>query len=406
MDGKAKRRGNGEGTTPRWDPKTRRWMAKYTGADGVRRTVTSSVPGPAGARVCRELMADALTVTREGELPKPTRLTVKVQMESWTKTWIDPENAHKPATGKDYRACTRLHINPEIGDKALNGEGRLNGSDVQTMLNNMKCAPGSRTPGKAVSETMRQHVYDILHAALKRAVTDNKAKSNAADSVPRPGRNTKVFVPWTEAQTHDFLDSVEDDRFEALWTIYLMCGPRQGEGIGLRWTDIDFDAGEVRFAGQLNRKTHLWELRKGSKLRPGAPVLMPMPDRVMDLLLERRSIQKREQVKAGPKWTGNAQDLVFTSRYGTPLCHNNIGDAWRLRVSRVEGLPATKPHGARHFAASYQYAGGADDKRVAAFLGQADNGETARKVYIHLPPTAAADAVARANAMRPRKVAG
>jgi integrase len=130
---------------------------------------------------------------------------------------------------------------------------------------------------------------------------------------------------------------------------------------------------------------------------------MEMPADVEDLLRARQTDQKREQLKAGRKWAGNAQDLVFTTRHGTPIPHNNVGGSWRVAVGRVDGLPYMKPHGSRHYAASYQFDAGASVAEVGALLGQDDR--TVTRTYIHLTHRSRSAAADRANALprRPRK---
>lgn len=397
------RRANGEGGAPAWQAGTRRWKASYTAADGSRRYVYSRTPGPAGAKECRVARDAALERTRGGDLPMPGRLTVGAWMDTWVATWIDG-TLDGPRTGaRDYRDCIRLHIAPAIGSRPLNGADKLTPTDVKRMLNGLTCKGGPRA-GQPMSGTSAQHIYDILHQALDRAIRDGKATTNAADGVDRPSRSTTAVTPWTDDQAAAFLASVEDDRLEALWNIVVLCGLRQGEVIGLRWADIDFTAGTLTVGGQLDRFTHAWKLRKGRKGNEGKAVTHAMPDRVADLLKARETAQKREQLRAGRRWTGNDQGLVFTTRKGTPIPHNNIGESWRVRVARVPGLPAVSFHGGRHYAASYQFAAGARIEEVAAFLGHAD-GSSVTRTYVHLTHQAGQAAAARANALPliPRK---
>jgi integrase len=49
------------------------------------------------------------------------------------------------------------------------------------------------------------------------------------------------------------LKGVRSDKFEALYTLCLMAGLRQGEELGLQWSDKDLDAGTLRVNRQLQR---------------------------------------------------------------------------------------------------------------------------------------------------------
>lgn len=388
------KRATGEGSVPRWNETRGYWQANYTAADGTRKSVYSSIPGPKGAAECRSKMAGALEVTRAGNLPASTRLTVATWMEEWISVW---KTDCKPRTIYNYQANLRTHITPAIGHKPLNGPDRLTATDVKAML--------SKMAAKGRSETTRQLVFDNLKAALAVAVEDGKATDNAAARVKRPGRDTVEFEPWTDAEVVTFLASVQGDRLEAVWYINLLLGTRLGEVIGIRWSDVDFETGTVTIAGQLDRFTHRFEGRKGRNAKPVSHV---MPDVVVDLLRERQTAQKREQIRAGHHWTGNPQGLVFTTRYGTPIPHNNLGPMWHRAISRVPGLRQIKLHGARHYTATMLNAAGYDDATVAAALGQRDKGITARKVYVHLRREAVSGAAREAAAALPlpaRKVA-
>jgi integrase len=47
--------------------------------------------------------------------------------------------------------------------------------------------------------------------------------------------------------------SVAGDRHECLYVLSLTCGLRMGEALGLKWTDIDLDAGTLRVNRQIQR---------------------------------------------------------------------------------------------------------------------------------------------------------
>jgi integrase len=92
-------------------------------------------------------------------------------------------------------------------------------------------------------------------------------------------------------------------------------GLRQGETLGLRWKDIDFDGGTVKVSGSLQRVPT-------SVREPGAPRLMLkdtktessrrtqiLPPLVTASLREHRHRHLEERVAAGSAWQDN--DLVF-----------------------------------------------------------------------------------------------
>ena len=62
-----------------------------------------------------------------------------------------------------------------------------------------------------------------------------------------PPRVPKAQIqPFTPADAKKLLDSVRGDRAEALYTVALAVGLRQGEALGLCWQDINIEAGTIR----------------------------------------------------------------------------------------------------------------------------------------------------------------
>lgn len=91
----------------------------------------------------------------------------------------------------------------------------------------------------------------MLHRVLEVAVRCGLVVRNVAALVDRPRvarRDVDVLSP---EEARAFLDTVRGDRLEALYTVPLGTGLRQGEALGLRWSDIDLDASMLTVRGAL-----------------------------------------------------------------------------------------------------------------------------------------------------------
>ncbi|GAB3213892.1 hypothetical protein GCM10027294_49490 [Marinactinospora endophytica] len=114
------------------------------------------------------------------------------------------------------------------------------------------------------------------------------------------------------------------DRFHALYVLALCLGLRRGELLGLRWQDVDLDAGRLEAA-------HTLQLAGGA-LRPVPPKTgdsshtVPLPDLCVKALREHRKRQSAERSDAAPGWDENG--LVFPSRRRTPLEPDNLRRSW------------------------------------------------------------------------------
>lgn len=384
----SRRRANGEGGAPVWVTATRRWKADYTGADGRRRCVYSSIPGPQGAAECRAKRDRGLDDVRAGVVPVPARLTVADWLDEWLRVWV-ADGSLSDRTVHNYRADIERHIVPAVGRRPLTKLGVTDVKELDLAL-----------AAKGLSGTTRQLVYDTLNRALKRAVINGLIAANPCERVDRPHRTTAEVDVWSIAEADQVIAATAGDRLEGLFAILLMLGLRKGEGLGLRWRDIEFEANSLTVAGQLNRFTGEHVPRKGH----AKPLVHDMPDRVRELLWARRTEQKREQVAAGRRWAGNAEGYVFTTPRGEAIPATTFDRAWRALVARA-GVRYLKPHGARHYAASTQYALGARDWEVAQFLGHADDSTVTRR-YVHLGQAVNREATARVNRLYPGAQAG
>ncbi len=64
---------------------------------------------------------------------------------------------------------------------------------------------------------------------------------NVTELVRAPRRASVQMLTLTEEQAKRFLEATRNDRFGALYVLALTTGMREGELLGLRWRDIDFD---------------------------------------------------------------------------------------------------------------------------------------------------------------------
>jgi len=93
----------------------------------------------------------------------------------------------------------------------------------------------------------------VLSAALTRAVREELITRNVARLVELPEWQASTIRPWTAEEARQFLDASRPDPLHAAFVILVTYGLRRGEVLGLRWTDIDLDAGTIHVRQQLQR---------------------------------------------------------------------------------------------------------------------------------------------------------
>ena len=232
-----KRKHNGEGSV--WRRSDGRWSgAAYVPLPGgriERRYVYGRTEEETWAKVRR--MLDNAT---RGIPTTPAGLTV----HAYLTEWLEHIQAHvRPSTHAGYDSNIRLHLAPRIGTKLL---VKLSVRDVRLMVTAM------RTDG--MKPRAIQYAHATLRAALEHACREELLTRNVAKLVrveqPTTDHDTP---PWTADEAKAFLRAVKDDRLAAMWTVALLLGLRRSEICGLRWTDLDLNAGTLRIARGVHR---------------------------------------------------------------------------------------------------------------------------------------------------------
>jgi integrase len=216
---------------------------------------------------------------------------------------------------------------------------------------------------------------------------------NAAALAESPPQSPGRAAPLTSDEARRVLAVAADHRLAALFRVALTMGLRQGELLGLRWTDVELEQATLRVAQALQRV--------GGKLIVKAPKseksrrTLRLPPSVVEALARHREAQELEQAAAGSRWTDSG--FVFVSTVGTPLDARNVLRIWH-RLLEDAGLERRAFHVTRHSAISLLIAEGVPLKVIQEVAGHAQLSTTA-DIYGHLFPEAfaeAADAMERA----------
>ncbi|NYH45876.1 integrase [Micromonospora jinlongensis] len=152
-----------------------------------------------------------------------------------------------------------------------------------------------------------------------------------------------------ERRGAQFLESAraDEDPLYAAYALVLVTGLRKGEALGLTWEDVDLDAGELTIGRQLQRLRGQL-LHRDTKTQ-ASDATLPLPDICLTALKLRSDQRNETEAAAGNAWHEN--DLVFTTRYGTPIEPRNLQRSWQARCDRAKVRPITV-HDARRACAT------------------------------------------------------
>jgi integrase len=152
-----------------------------------------------------------------------------------------------------------------------------------------------------------------------------------------------------------------------LYVLSLTMGLRMGEALGLRWSDVDLDAGTLRVNRQVQR------MRGGGGLVFSEPKnasrrTLELPQRAVEALRSHRKKQAGEKLRATDYGdTG----LVFATGKGTPIDAQNIINRYFKPLLKRAELPNIRWHDLRHTYATLLLARGTHPTYVQKSLGHA-----------------------------------
>jgi integrase len=187
----------------------------------------------------------------------------------------------------------------------------------------------------------------VLSGALKQAVRWQLITTNPANATKRPKQSQREIKPLSTAEAKRLLAAAEGDRHEGLYVLALSTGARIGELLGLRWSDLDFDAGTLRIE----------RTRSAAKTGPtfGSPKggrartvhLTPM---AVESLRSHRTRQSAERL-AAVVWED--ADLIFPTRTGGVVRPSTLTDDHFKPLLERAGLPrSVRFHDLRHTCAT------------------------------------------------------
>ncbi len=294
------------------------------------------------------------------------RQTVAQYLTRWLEDKIVPNR--RPNTVADYTNHVRKHIIPQIGHIQL---AKLTPQDVEGLI--------QAVARKGLSVEMQRGTRKVLRSALTQAMKWGFVVRNVASLTDAPAAERFRAYVLTVDQADALLDAAAGDRLHALYATALWLGLRRGELLGLRWQDIDLDAGTLRIEVAQQIVNGKAELAAPKTIRSRRT--LPLPAALVPILQAHHTRQLKERVRAGVPWPDH--DLVFTTTKGTPINPRNLDRSFKALLKRA-GLPKTiRLHDLRHSCASLLASAGLPARVAMDILGHT-NISTTMNIYTRI----------------------
>ncbi|MFF3665373.1 tyrosine-type recombinase/integrase [Microtetraspora malaysiensis] len=352
----------------------------------------------------REKIGDLIAACKRGtplpdveEVRRKLRLDMELAASGGTvaellEDWHASKRGAKASSHRTWRTHMDLYLIPQLGDIPRD---RLRAARIDSVFDTIEewndeietakkerrrpYLPGDiRKRHKIVRVNTQHHILKTLRTAFNWAVKRRMIEFNPCHGVELPPVEREPARVWSPEQVMTFLTASADDPLGLLYRLALLRGLRRGEACGIRWQDIDLDAGHMQIQQQIQQLGSEIVIDT-PKTRAGRRTVS-LDQETTDMLAARKAEQRRVRFAAGADYEDH--DLVWAEPNGRPLTPGRVSDGFK-QLARAAGLPVIKLHEARHTAASLALEAGLHAKIVSEQLGHA-NTQITLNLYTHV----------------------
>ncbi len=365
MARKGKKRANGEGSEARLRKdgryETRATLDTPTG----RRRV--SFYG-ATAREANEQKIEAIANQNKGILFSDPR---GLKVAEYLASWLEDTARYQVSEGtyQRYERTCRNHLVPFFGKLRLRD---LSPAHVRAFK--------ARKIEEGLNPNTVGLIQGVLSAALNQAVDDGLLPANPAARVKKAAKRGETPMrALSHEEASRLISAAEGTRDEALVTLALRTGMRQGELAALRWEDLDLSNPKrgtvlVRHSADTRTRTRVSTTKTGEERRIGIGA------RTIAVLKAHKKRQLEERLAAS-SWADPG--LVFPNTKGKIRRRDSVMHSLRRFLAEAD-LPAeVRFHDLRHTAATLAIKQGVPIPTVSKMLGHSDPAMTLRR-YAHV----------------------
>lgn len=358
----AKRRSNNEGSI--YKRSDGGWRAQVT-IDGERMSFSAKTQ-----KECQAWLKETVQLIDQGFTFEGKNVTLEEFMLEWL---VNIKSSRANGTIAFYTWKVNVELLPKLGKFKL---ADLRPEVIQRFYN--------RKLKEGKSNHSVHFTHKVLNTALTHAVKLGLLAKNPckATTPPRPDHNEMSV--YDEDQIQILLITAKEigDPYYPVYYLALHTGMRQGELLGLRWDDLDWDKRTLRVQRQVVRpKGGGFDFTK-PKSKSGIRTII-LGNQMLSVLRDQQSYVNVLKEDVGKDW--KEHNLMFPSLVGTPVLNSNLRRSF-ARLLGASGLPKLRFHDLRHTAASLMLNHGIPVLIVSKRLGHSKPSITL-DVYGHLIPS-------------------
>lgn len=294
-------------------------------------------------------------------------ITGDTTVKEWFEQWLDLEVDRKlrPSTANTYRKYVDKWVIPELGHLRLD---KLRPGHLTALY--------ARMQDEGKKDATRRQVHAIIRRSLAIAERQQIIAWNPATKVDAPAVGKGSHGKFTLPEARQILAVLDSDGVRgSRWVVALLAGLRQGEALGLRWENVDFDRGVLVVDQALQ---HI----NGR----GLEIVAPKSDTSF------RAVPMVEPVRAA-LWAERQASGFVWGQGDVPSPPRRDWGAWKSLLV-LAGVRHRPLHAARATTSSLLMEAGVPTKIISEILGHSQVAVT-EKHYLHGDDRMRVDAMAR-----------
>lgn len=261
-------------------------------SDGKRRQKSVAVYGT--KKDAERELAKVLTQINTGDYVEPSRMTFADLAERWLADYAKPKVAAK--TYERYQEIVRKSLIPALGRHPIS---KLQPLHIQAFYSEISEKKKGKSNQKLFSQTVL-HYHRVLRQILQQAVKWQLLARNPADAVEPPRPTRAEMKVLNEQEVARLIQAASGSRFYVPILLALTTGLRRGEILGLKWSDIDLDAGTLSVRRSLEQTKGRIAVKEPKTAKSRR--LIVLPPVVVEALQKHKEEQSVEKMAVAPAY--------------------------------------------------------------------------------------------------------
>ena len=322
----------------------------------VRKSFYSSVSKADARAKAEQYKIEQALYEATGERPEPSVMT----FEKWANKWLD---TYKKGVVKDhtylftYKSNLDKYLIPYFGKAHISNIQQI---DIQKYFNEVQNKNGE----SLAKSTLDKHKL-ILKSMFDAAIDNDLCYKNPVKNIKFQHTSDKLEKHvWTKEQA-DLAESYCRNCYRLDIVIYLNTGIRRSELLGLKWSDIDFDACTLhiqRAVVQTKGQIVIDRPKSATSDR-----IIPFSENFRDYLL---------------KFQTDNEYVIGNNSIESPSTYAKSFSNFMKKMNGDTGIPILTPHELRHTYGTLKREAGVDIYTIQKVMGHADISITA-SIYVH-----------------------